>query len=113
MTLEAVGEWFWSDTFWLPPNVTWEDMGSQKQVNYASFADLGYPIPLGLLIILIRSLVENRIFRPLGLKLGIKNVTRRHPEAIPELEAAFKVQVKNSTSKKISNFQKNEHILQY
>lgn len=89
--LEEFGQWFWHDEFWLPPNVTWEQFkntgnGSER---YATSSDLLYPIPLALVLLLVRFLVENNVFRPIGRHLGIKEVKRRHPGSNEMLEKAF------------------------
>jgi len=70
----AFSRWFWDDKFWLPPNITWNTLKSREpEVSYASFGDLAYPLLLAWVIILLRKLVENCIFRPLGNKLGMKS----------------------------------------
>lgn len=51
---------FWSTKIWLPPNTTWADIapGSRKDVNHADYKDLIWPLPLALVMILLRHLVE-------------------------------------------------------
>lgn len=102
-------EWFWNDEFWLPPNVTWEvlDKNRDPNVQYASSSDLLWPLPLALVIIVIRYFVENVIFRPLGRKLGVKEVRRKHPGTNDILEKAFQL---IQTSAKNSDFQQEEII---
>lgn len=85
----AFGHWFWNENFWLPPNVTWSDIGAQESVTYASFSDLGYPLVYACVLIAIRSFVENKVFRPLGRRLGIKERRRRRPATNDVLENAF------------------------
>jgi hypothetical protein len=70
----ALSVWFWDDEFWLPPNVTWKTLRAREpEVSYASFGDLAYPLLLAWVIIVMRKLVENFVFRPIGYKLGMKN----------------------------------------
>ena len=116
----ATTHWFWSPRVWLPPNVTWESFAQEQLVDdvlvlpghYARspesshfsflhwnlmllipcsrFWDLLYPLPLCLAMFVLRSLVERGVFKPLGLRLGIKNKKRRTPEENIILERAFR-----------------------
>lgn len=73
MTSE-LSAWFWDDTFWLPPNVTWSSLKSREpEVSTASFSDLAYPLGLAWIILLIRKVVERHVFRPIGQRLGMKD----------------------------------------
>lgn len=51
---------FWNEDVWLPPNTTWEDItpGPDKDVIYADYRHLLFPIPLAFVLILIRHLLE-------------------------------------------------------
>ena len=105
-TLEQFGNWFWNDNFWLPPNVTWDQFETKASgTRYASFSDLFWPIPMAFAIIFLRFVVENRIFRPLGRSLGLKETRRRHPGSNDILEKAFQL---IQSSAKNSNFQQEE-----
>jgi len=53
MVAEALRKWFWNPEVWLPPNVTWEDMVPNDNVQYANFEDLYYALPQGFLIFAI------------------------------------------------------------
>ncbi len=57
-----LGQWFWNESIWLPPNVSWSDLKSvhtgAEQVKYSDFSDLAYPIPAALVIIAIRAVFE-------------------------------------------------------
>jgi len=92
---EASQSWFWSPKIWLPPNVTWESFNEMEGVDdvqkFASFSDLLYPLPICVVMLLLRALVERLIFKPLGLKLGLKERKRRKPEQNPVLEKAYKM----------------------
>lgn len=53
--------WFWNEDIWLPPNVTWSDLETsmgREGVAIAKFADLWYPIPAAILVIITRYFVE-------------------------------------------------------
>ena len=79
MTSE-LSAWFWDDTFWLPPNVTWSSLKSREpEVSTASFSDLAYPLGLAWIILLIRKVVERFVFRPIGQRLGMKEKAQSRP----------------------------------
>ena len=64
MTLKELSQWFWSDDFWLPPNITWDhlvDKSEDPNIRFPSSSDLFYPIPMALVLIVIRYLVENQV----------------------------------------------------
>lgn len=51
---------FWSEEVWLPPNTTWKDIapGSNKNIVYTDSRHLFYPIPLALVLICLRLLLD-------------------------------------------------------
>lgn len=57
---KTVSTTFWSTTVWLPPNTTWADIapGSRPDVKHANYEDLVWPIPIALVILLLRHVVE-------------------------------------------------------
>jgi len=62
--------WFWSEQFWLPENVTWSDLRSKNGIQYPQFHEFGYTLLVGILITLLRILVEAFIFVPVGYFSG-------------------------------------------
>lgn len=58
--IQIIGKSFWSTDIWLPPNITWEDIapGSRTDVNHADYRDLIWPLPLALVIMLLRYSLE-------------------------------------------------------
>ena len=100
MIISATGffSWFWSPSFWLPPHVTWDTIEHLKvqkvnhdeSENYPEFSDLLYTIPMALAMMLMRLVVERAIFRPLGLRLGLKDIKRHLPVQNKVLEEAFR-----------------------
>lgn len=54
---------FWSTNVWLPPNVTWEDIapGSRADVQHADYKDLIWPLPLSVLVMLLRYTLERLV----------------------------------------------------
>ncbi|CAN8003773.1 unnamed protein product [Ixodes hexagonus] len=76
--IHQVGKWRWNADLWLPPNMTWEDMGKHSQVK-----DLLYGGIVALGILVVRYTLEKTAFRPLGVWLGIRDRGahyRRPPE---------------------------------
>ncbi|KAM3963874.1 ceramide synthase 5 [Aphomia sociella] len=89
--LRSLLDAFWNEDVWLPPNTTWDDIapGSDKEVVYADYRHLLYPIPLALVVILIRHTLEKYWFAPFGKSLGIKNTRPKKAPHNPKLEAAY------------------------
>ena len=101
MTLKELSQWFWNDDFWLPPNITWDhlvDTSEDPNIRFPSSSDLFYPIPMALFLILIRYIVENQVFRPLGRLLELKSKRKRHPGANDILEKAYKSKITGKKS---------------
>lgn len=58
--LQTIADTFWSTRVWLPPNTTWADIqpGARPDVVYPDYRHLMIPIPLALLILALRTVVE-------------------------------------------------------
>lgn len=58
--LQKVRDTFWSTNVWLPPNTTWADIapGSHPDVNHADYRDLVWPLPMALVVMLVRYALE-------------------------------------------------------
>ena len=74
--LSDLSSWFWSDDFWLPPNVTWatseeHKLANNPKVRFAQFEELLTPIVAAFAVIVIRAIVQG-IFRRLGIVMGLK-----------------------------------------
>ena len=90
--------WFWNPDFWLPPNVTWDSFKQPEVVNedfvstngFARFGDLWYPIPLSIIVMLARWVVERVVFKRMGVRLGMKDYKRPFPPRNMVLENAFR-----------------------
>ena len=93
--VNTLSQWFWDEGLWLPPNVTWKELDiwveSTNEYNYGKFTYLWYPIPAALLLIVIRTLVEKKLFRPFGIALGLRPRPRRRPATNDVLETAFRL----------------------
>lgn len=94
---QQISNIFWSTSFWLPPNITWDDIapGSRSHINYPDYKQLWWSLPLTIILLAIRYCTENFILSPIGKSLGIKSAQRKPATPNPILEAAF-----NGTNKR-------------
>lgn len=53
-TLQQFSNWFWSDTFWLPGNLTWEDYEKGTDTQKACPRDLLIMLPISVVLLLVR-----------------------------------------------------------
>ncbi|KOB73171.1 Uncharacterized protein OBRU01_11060 [Operophtera brumata] len=83
---------FWNEDVWLPPNSTWEDLapGPDKSVTYTDHTHVFYPIPLALVFMVLRCVLEKYWFAPFGRALGIKDTRPRKAPNNPKLEEAYR-----------------------
>lgn len=72
MNMQNLGShsWVWSEQFWLPENVTWSNLRSKAGIQYPQFYEFGYTLLIGVLITLLRILVEAFLFVPVGYLSG-------------------------------------------
>lgn len=56
----TISDTFWSTKVWLPPNTTWTDIapGSRPDVDHADYKDLIWPLPLALILLVVRYVIE-------------------------------------------------------
>lgn len=89
--LRSISDSFWSTRVWLPPNTTWADIapGSRPDVRHADYKDLIWPLPLALVLIVLRYLVETYWISPIGKSIGIKSPRPKRATPNPILEAAY------------------------
>jgi hypothetical protein len=93
--MDSVAKWFWNDDFWLPPNVTWDDINPETTtmtgINPCNFRDLGYSLLLAWVMLGIKLLFEKKIFRSFGLWLGMHDRSARQmPPTNDVLEVEFR-----------------------
>ncbi|XP_031637328.1 ceramide synthase 6 [Contarinia nasturtii] len=86
-----ISDTFWSTSVWLPPNTTWADIapGSRPDVDHADYRDLWWPIPMAIVLLIIRFCVEKYILSPFGKSLGIKSARSKRATPNPILEDAY------------------------
>lgn len=61
---------FWTPSFWLPGNTTWDDFVDTPEVTYPKFNEICYPLAYSLIVFFIRFLIE-RYFEHSYLKFYI------------------------------------------
>ncbi len=93
MSFSAVSEVVWSEDFWLPPNVTWDELEpettSNPNVNFRRFRDLGYPLMMVWVVLAVKYACEKKVFRAIGVALGLPDKKRSMPPTNDVLEAGF------------------------
>lgn len=83
---------FWSPSFWLPPNITWDDVapGSRRDIIYARYTDLLWSLPIAIALFTLRYCSEKYIFSAFGQWLGMKSThSSKRPKPNRILEAAY------------------------
>ncbi|XP_063628400.1 ceramide synthase 6-like [Cydia splendana] len=92
---------FWNEDVWLPPNTTWADIapGPDKTVTYTDHRHVFLPIPMALVFIALRFVLEKYVFAPFGKSLGIKDGRNKKAAPNPKLEAAYRA---NPATKKLA-----------
>lgn len=82
---------FWSSDFWLPGNITWDDIsnGTRNGITYPDYRDLIIAIVIGLLIIEFRKIYTKFFLKPFGKFLNIKDKVKKCSELKPGLELAY------------------------
>jgi len=88
-------DFFWKESVWLPPNMTWKDVQPTKEGIYTEFSDLLYPLPLAVFILILRHFCEKNFFKPLGMALGIKDSKHLKPSTNDVLEKEFHLMEKS------------------
>jgi len=96
--MSSLSSLFWNDDIWLPPGVSWSSMQQPQTVNnttiypeqFAQFSHLWYPLPMALVMLMLRLLVERGVFKHIGTRLGLKDHKRAYPAENIILEKEFR-----------------------
>lgn len=75
--------------------MTWKDVEPTEDGVHTNFTDLWYPVLLAVFIILLRQYLERKVFRPLGLFLGIRDSKHPKPPGNDILEKEYNKTVEN------------------
>ena len=80
-SVKSAMEAFWSEDFWLPPNVTWAELDprttSTPYVHFCNFRDLGYPLIMCWMLLAFRFTLERSVFRAVGISMGLPDRSKR------------------------------------
>ena len=92
--LGSAGKAFWNEDFWLPPNVTWSMLNPETtptpSVHFCNFRDLGFPLVACWVMLAIKFVFENIVFRAVGKLAGLPERNKRTmPPTNDVLEAEF------------------------
>uniref|UniRef100_A0AAQ4R6S8 TLC domain-containing protein n=1 Tax=Gasterosteus aculeatus aculeatus TaxID=481459 RepID=A0AAQ4R6S8_GASAC len=86
----SISAWFWSESFWLPKNVTWEDLERPPPgVEYPRVRHLLYALPLAVMVFLLRMLFERLVAKPCAHILHIQAGVPRRAQPNAVLEKVF------------------------
>ena len=101
--LSAIFDIFWSPRFWFgKTNLSWTDF---EAVNTSTY-ELVYPIPIAILLLITRGLVNDFVFKKLGEAFGFNRNARGNSAATKELETLI------NKDKKIFEKRREENPLQ-
>ncbi|XP_064647650.1 ceramide synthase 5-like isoform X4 [Lineus longissimus] len=108
--LDYVGSYVWSEKFWFPENVSWKDIenhdeGPNAGIYHPQISDLIMPIPVAVLLGVIRFCFERFIAAPIGRSYGLREGKIMVAEYIPILEKAYR-KTKRPDDKAIEGFSK-------
>ncbi|KAK5644978.1 hypothetical protein RI129_006278 [Pyrocoelia pectoralis] len=85
---------FWNQGFWLPENVTWDNISPDSNPEILNYKHLFFAIPLTFLMLGLRYFLQCFCFAPLGTSFGIKNYKRKSPRPNLFLEGSYSVHKK-------------------
>ena len=63
-------EWFWSESVWVHPGYTWDDI---TRLSGVTMYDLKWSFVTAGVLVLVRSLIERMILSPIGRMCGLKD----------------------------------------
>ncbi|XP_023706928.1 ceramide synthase 6 isoform X1 [Cryptotermes secundus] len=87
--LQTLMDKFWNPDVWLPPNVTWADLEPNDKIAYAEYRHLVIPLPLAVVLLVLRFILERYWFASVGISLGIKNTKPKKAPPNEILERAY------------------------
>ncbi|XP_023326730.1 ceramide synthase 6 [Eurytemora carolleeae] len=70
----------WDETIWLPSNCSWSNF--QADDRYAKFSDLLYPLLFAFPLLLVRGVIEQKIFRYVGLRIGFNEKDKKQNSSV-------------------------------
>lgn len=87
----SISAWIWSETFWLPENVTWADLEHPPPgVEYPRVGQILCALPLALCVLVLRLLFERLVAKPCARILHIQAGVSRQAQPNAALERVYK-----------------------
>uniref|UniRef100_H3BJQ0 Ceramide synthase 5 n=1 Tax=Mus musculus TaxID=10090 RepID=H3BJQ0_MOUSE len=106
-TLGLLWGWLWSESFWLPQNVSWADLeGPGDGYGYPRAQHVLSVFPLAVCIFSVRMLFERFIAKPCALRVGIKDSPVNKVEPNDTLEKVFVSVTKYPDEKRLKGLSK-------
>lgn len=68
--LQQLQDWFWSDSVWVYPGYSWNDIQSLSRVT---LSDLKWSFATAVIMIAVRTVIEKLILTPIGSYYGLKD----------------------------------------
>ncbi|XP_041702697.1 ceramide synthase 5-like isoform X2 [Coregonus clupeaformis] len=88
--MNSLSAWFWSESFWLPPNVTWAELEHPPPgEEYPRAGHLLSCLPLAFGVLAVRVLFERLVAKPCAHILQIQAGVSRRAQANAVLERVF------------------------
>lgn len=86
-------DWIWSEWFWVPPGVTWEDYKSRDGIQTPDFNDLLFWPFFSMIVLLVlrKIIIVPLVFAPFGRYMGLRSKPISPPPPNPKLEKLYKV----------------------
>ncbi|XP_028393146.1 ceramide synthase 6-like [Dendronephthya gigantea] len=103
---DSILNWYWSESFWLPANVTWQHFKSTKDMTMPQPDDLKIILPLTIVLILTRILFERFVAYPFSKFIGVPDVKRKPAEPNKILERVFTTISKSPDAERIQGLAK-------
>lgn len=100
--MDALNRMFWTETFWVPTGKTWRDLTNHadNKIYIAQLHDLHWALPLGVLLLFARYVIELHVLTPFGMWVGVKEKKFVKASPNPVLEKYY---VKNGMKKANNN----------
>uniref|UniRef100_UPI003AAF692E ceramide synthase 5-like isoform X2 n=1 Tax=Centroberyx gerrardi TaxID=166262 RepID=UPI003AAF692E len=86
----SISAWIWSESFWLPPNVTWADLEHPPPgVEYPRVGQILYALPLAVCVLVLRLVFERLVAKPCARILQIQTGVSRQAQPNAVLERVY------------------------
>ncbi|XP_062411625.1 ceramide synthase 2 [Sardina pilchardus] len=87
--MDILDQWLWKQEYWLPPGISWEDMGKMPRTDRPLPRDLVLSLPIAFAFIAVRYIFERCVAVPFSRSLGVRDRIRVPVLPSPKLEAFY------------------------